>query len=91
MYSKTVLLNCNTNADGIRIYPNPVKNNTIKIYGKNLLQATVIDLDGRVIADQKINNTNQFDCKINKLKTGIYLLKVTVENGKVYTQKIIVD
>ena len=77
------------------IYPNPnsgiftvksKENNS----GRYLVQ--LIDLQGKIVFSKKITNLssgNRIDAK--GLNTGIYLLKITDENEKSYSKKIIIN
>ena len=68
---------------GISVYPNPTANR-IFIQGENVLQAELFDLRGRRI---KATNQNQLD--LSDLGSGSFILKVTIENNKSKSFKII--
>ena len=68
---------------GISVYPNPTANR-IFIQGENVLQAELFDLRGRRI---KATNQNQLD--LSDLGSGSFILKVTIENNKTKSFKII--
>ena len=76
-----------------KMYPNPKRNGealTFK-YNGNLPNSTieVIDLSGRVIAIQKLDNSNQFI--FNGLDKGVYFVNLKSVNGEVTnTEKLIV-
>ena len=64
------------------IYPNPT-NGLIAIKSKQLNQASinVYDLNGRVLLTKNISGTSS-EINVSKLSSGIYLLKVKVENNE---------
>ncbi len=90
-YSKIVELNNSLLVDAVTIYPNPIKNNTINVFGKNMIHATLFDLNGRLLLSQSFDNSDKFEFKFNSLKIGIYWLKVTKENGSIYTKKVLIN
>jgi len=76
-----------------KMYPNPKRNGealTFK-YDGNLINPTieVVDLSGRVIAIQKLDNSNQL--VFNGLDKGVYFVNLKSINGEVTnTEKLIV-
>ena len=68
---------------GISVYPNPTANR-IYIQGENILQAELFDLRGRKI---KTSNQNQID--LSETGSGSFILKVTTNNSKSKSFKII--
>jgi hypothetical protein len=85
----TLAVNGNTNSV-FTIYPNPAKqvisisidaNSTEK-----LKDAQIFDLSGRMILETKLTSSQ---INIGTLKTGTYLLLLTNEQGKGFTQKFI--
>ena len=67
----------------ISVYPNPTANR-IYIQGENILQAEIFDLRGRKV---KTSNQNQMD--LSDMGSGSFILKVTIENNKTQSFKII--
>ena len=68
---------------GISVYPNPTANR-IYIQGENVLQAELFDLRGR-----KIKATNQNQLDLSDTGSGSFILKVTIDNNKTKSFKII--
>ena len=67
------------------LYPNPVHDYlTIEIGNSNISKSEIFDLAGKKIIESKSNILN-----VNHLENGIYMVKITAENGTVTTQKII--
>ena len=67
----------------ISVYPNPTANK-IYIQGENVLQAELFDLRGRKV---KAANQNQID--LSDIISGSFILKVTTDNDKTKSFKII--
>lgn len=68
------------------IYPNP-SNSIITISTPNeIIEKTIYNLQGKLIKSIQ-NNSKEIDIK--DLSDGIYLLKITTENGIINTQKLI--
>ena len=68
---------------GISVYPNPTANR-IYIQGENVLQAELFDLRGR-----KVKATNQKQIDLSDIGSGSFILKVTTDNNKTKSFKII--
>ena len=67
----------------ISVYPNPTANR-IYIQGENILQADLFDLRGR-----KVKTTTQNQINLSDMGSGSFILKVTTENYKTKSFKII--
>jgi parallel beta-helix repeat protein len=77
----------------IVIYPNPInKYINIRIINQALKSDhfRIIDLNGKIVLDKKLDNSiNEFQYPIN-LIAGIYIIQVVSSAVTVYTQKVIV-
>ncbi len=73
--------------DNFSIYPNPTKNELF-IDAKNLnnTKIEVIDLNGKILFYQPLNKTNTLN--LSTLTNGIYLFKLTSDEGSVITKII---
>ena len=67
----------------ISVYPNPTANR-IYIQGENVLQAELFDLRGR-----KVKETTQKQIDLSDITSGSFILKVTTDNNKTKSFKII--
>ena len=67
----------------ISVYPNPTANR-IYIQGENVLQAELFDLRGR-----KVKETTQKQIDLSDITSGSFILKVTTDNDKTKSFKII--
>ena len=67
----------------ISVYPNPTANR-IYIQGENVFRAELFDLRGR-----KVKATNQKQIDLSEITSGSFILKVTTENNKTKSFKII--
>jgi hypothetical protein len=67
----------------IFVYPNPTANR-IYIQADNITKVDLFDLMGR-----KIQSTNQNQIDLSNVSNGSFILKVTTENNKTQSFKII--
>jgi chitinase len=66
------------------LFTNPVRE-TVQ-FTKTIRQATIYSLSGIIL----INSYNNNNLSISGLSKGIYLIRIVVENGDIYTNKLIV-
>lgn len=71
-----------------KVYPNPVSNGTVTITSQFTedITATVFDILGKEVINERVNN-NMLD--VSQLNKGIYLMKLT-QNGASATQKLVI-
>jgi thiol-disulfide isomerase/thioredoxin len=79
----------------LRVYPNPVSQNSgVSISSSNhLLQITISDLSGRVVAGRKANENGeaiQYSGELLLLKPGMYLVSAVDINNRQLTHKLVV-
>lgn len=79
------LLNVTEISDEVKLYPNPAKDN-IKIEGIEVAEVEVYSVLGQMV--KTVQAANEID--LNGLVEGIYMLRITDVEGKVYTNKITV-
>jgi hypothetical protein len=81
-YVKVELLNIGeTNVNGMMVYPNPAKDNlTIKAEG--MTRITITNTLGQVVYDNEVNTDNEV-INMSQYETGIYMVRITTENGSV--------
>lgn len=71
----------------VTIYPNP-SNGIFNLVSQENISIEVYDIIGKLITNQKFSiGTNSFD--MSNFNTGVYLLKITNENGNSETHKLI--
>jgi glucose/arabinose dehydrogenase len=83
----------NFSKTGLRIYPNPVKNeffikNSNEI---NLSKIQLADMTGKILLSQDIENTEVIAVPITNISSGIYLVLVEDASGNVYKSKLIIE
>lgn len=71
----------------IKIYPNPIKGNTLNAEVKSTTNYQVYDILGKKILSGTVT-TNNKKINVSRLKNGIYILKLETANGSV-TKKLI--
>lgn len=71
-------------------YPNPADNEICLSMSPdvNCEKVEIYSIDGKLCLEQNFN-FNSID--VNSLPDGIYMMKVTLSNGNVYTEKVIVN
>ncbi len=70
--------------NNIKIYPNPVGNILNVKSDEKIRSVQILSLTGQVLWNAQMKS---FD--VSFLKTGVYLIKIQTENGKVETKKLI--
>ena len=77
--------------NNISLIPNPASD-SIQISTKNILinTITIFDIKGVVVLNKTNITSFQKKISINNLNSGIYLVKVTFENGKSTIEKLVV-
>jgi Leucine-rich repeat (LRR) protein len=81
----------NVNAE-FSVFPNPISSGTVTVSlpePKNVEMIQIIDLQGKVIKEDKnVSSNNRID--VTDINSGMYILKISSENGKNLSKKIIV-
>ena len=74
------------------LYPNPSNEDRALIFtsDKSFTQISILDLQGKVVFRQSLNNQNSFRIIDHGLTSGVYLVNAVDEKGKVYYQKLII-
>ncbi|SFD27765.1 BNR-4 repeat-containing protein [Algibacter pectinivorans] len=82
-----------SNMFSARVFPNPAKNQfTILLNGVNKATVVINDMLGKVIFQNKVNNSNRIYIENNgRFKTGLYLIKVIDDKKRVFYSKLIVN
>jgi hypothetical protein len=74
--------------DGLKMYPNPAKNNLfIETALNSDINVSIINVLGKEVINSKVSNNA---VNISGLTPGMYIVKVT-ENGKTSTKKLIIE
>ena len=68
------------------IYPNPVSN-YLAVETEHPTQLALYNVQGKLVMGKEITSTHTLNT--SELSKGIYLLKVTNEQGRIYSKKII--
>jgi hypothetical protein len=74
--------------EGLKMYPNPTKNNLfIETTLNSDINVSIVNMLGKEVVNTKvINNT----VNVSNLTSGIYIVKIT-EEGKTSTKKLIIN
>ena len=74
--------------DGLKMYPNPAKNNLfIETALNSDINVSIINVLGKEVINSKVNNNT---VTISGLTPGVYIVKIT-EEGKTSTKKLIIE
>jgi hypothetical protein len=76
----------------VLIYPNPVKQNqSVNIIAQDpgIYSIKIYDLNGQLVFQEPLNNIIQ-QLWAMRLPTGLYVVKFTGDDGKTFTQKLVV-
>lgn len=82
---------------GFVVYPNPVKNDLFFVSLSGIeeakVQISLYDLLGRNMlkTESMTNANNRIQISTTHLKPGVYMLNISTQSGKSFTQKIIID
>lgn len=76
-------------ADGIRIYPNPVRE-TLFVKNAEGCTLSIYDATGRLLLESNITDKT-FSQSLNGLRNGYYLVRVRTAHGNVRQEKLIVN
>ncbi|WP_378181344.1 T9SS-dependent M36 family metallopeptidase [Aquimarina sp. SS2-1] len=76
-----------------RITPNPSRGNFVINVSKGFGESNVriIDMNGRVVFEQNILLNSAYGINAQRLRTGIYILQISTEEGNKYTTKIAIQ
>jgi hypothetical protein len=72
--------------DSLKLFPNPT-NQFITIQYGNMNKISVLDLHGRTLRVENINNKNEYILDLNTFSSGVYFLKMETES-KTFLKKI---
>ncbi|WP_274475831.1 LamG-like jellyroll fold domain-containing protein [Mangrovimonas aestuarii] len=86
----TLGLNDNVFANSIRLYPNPTSNLINVNLGDTYttVNASLLSVNGRVVAQKTVSNTSAFQMDLNQA-AGLYFLNITTDNDKTAILKVV--
>lgn len=89
----TSLASDNFSQNGLSLYPNPANATFFLKNSATLALASlkIIDLTGKVIHIQKLNETEINTIGISGIAKGIYLVNIETQNGKLFQTKLAVE
>ena len=74
--------------DGLKMYPNPTKNNLfIETALNSDINVSIVNMLGKEVVNAKVTNNT---VNVSNLTSGIYIVKIT-EEGKTSTKKLIIE
>ncbi|GIV42296.1 MAG: hypothetical protein KatS3mg034_1606 [Vicingaceae bacterium] len=66
---------------GIKIYPNPAKDNLTIQSELPLEEIRIMDISGKIVYQSQYTGENTVNVETHKLENGVYLLEMTTHNG----------
>jgi len=75
-------------ANPVRVYPNPFQNKLEVSGAKQGSTIQLMDINGKIVKEQKAGGTNRDQLELPTLVSGTYLLKVISAEGKITTLKV---
>lgn len=70
--------------EGIKIYPNPVKDNLVVELGmneSNEFSYRIVDISGKALSNGVLNTENKNEIDVSNLQSGIYILMIENQSG----------
>lgn len=84
----SVLSNQKNSISGLKVYPNPAKNNLfISSDSNQIKQVEIYNVLGKVVLNTKVTNAS---INISAIAAGVYVVKIT-EAGKTATRKLVIE
>jgi hypothetical protein len=88
-YSNTVTvpvaLSASTNASGLKVYPNPVKDQLFILFSQNTGKAEfrIIDITGKILYNNTVNSSmsNSITINVSSLSKGMYYVLMLTDNN----------
>ncbi len=74
------------------VYPNPVSNvlNIIMSTEKNVTgKISIVDIQGKTLLEQNINNNNNIQLDVAQLPQGIYNIRVQTKTGETFSRRFV--
>ena len=84
---KPVIAESNNNSI---LFPNP-DNNVVMFKQKNLKTISVVDMIGNVVLNKQLFSNNDATINVKGLTNGVYVIKSTTTDGKIASNKLIVQ
>lgn len=78
------------NKSNVKVFPNPAST-FVNVECKNISSVQVHDILGRIVINNKYNNSNRIQLNISNLRKGIYIIRITTIDGKLEKEKFIIN
>ena len=78
--------------DEVKVFPNPTNGALISIEGlQGVDKVELHDIMGRVLVIKEVEGRRQLSFDLTNLTSGAYLLKLAYEDGRIRTEKVIIN
>ncbi|MFN7312078.1 MAG: T9SS type A sorting domain-containing protein [Bacteroidota bacterium] len=81
-YSKVVTVSVENNSNEPVLYPVPAQN-YISLKANNMISAKVMDVTGKVMEVNQVNNANEITFDLSNLSEGMYFMVIETQDGLV--------
>ena len=69
------------------LYPNPAVNEATVFCAYSIKNLSIISTSGKVLISKKVND-NEVNIDVSGLPNGIYIVKITTEDGSIVVQRL---
>lgn len=79
--------------DGLKIFPNPASRNdfvVLKFSDEVTVQITVVDLTGKIVLKDRLDDDNKIHLRVDTLTTGLYLINIVNDEDIAVTRKLVI-
>ncbi len=81
----------NFNKNDVMMYPNPTSDTLqVSITNNKIKNINIYDIKGNIVLSKSNISASEKILQLNNLKSGIYIVKVTSEDGKSIVQKLVI-
>lgn len=88
----SVLANNQFLASSFSVYPNPARNvvNISNTTDALVNGAEIVDLNGRIVKNQKLANVSEAQINVSDLAKGVYMMNISTDRGSL-TKKLVIE
>ena len=88
-YSDIRSIDLNAENDALKLAPNP-GHDIVYVSSKNIQKITVLDASGRIVLTKEVPGLNTTKIDVSGFSSGLYLVNVVDNKGKILTDKLVI-
>lgn len=73
----------------ISIFPQPMNESLTIVLDEGIAAVTLLDQNGKIVQQQNEVNANATTINTENVKSGVYIIKIVSESGRLYSQKCV--